>query len=112
MSAGTSGHARHTRIAGRPIHRLGLDHRSAWERVQVPHRAAASPRALAHEPVVTEIGPHPTITVDLNGAARYRRRPRRPATSVPFTAVLNGPERTTTDNREAASTCVVPHPRR
>jgi hypothetical protein len=30
------------------------------------------------------------------------------ATSVPFTAVLNGPERTTTDNHEAASTCAVP----
>jgi hypothetical protein len=34
------------------------------------------------------------------------------ATSVPFTAVLNGPERTTTDNHEAASTCALPHPRR
>jgi hypothetical protein len=32
------------------------------------------------------------------------------ATSVPFTAVLNGPERTTTDNTNAASTCAVPHP--
>jgi hypothetical protein len=31
------------------------------------------------------------------------------ATSVPFTAVLNGPERTTTDNAEAASTCAVRH---
>jgi len=34
------------------------------------------------------------------------------ATSVPFTAVLNGPERTTTDNHEAASTCTVHGPRR
>jgi hypothetical protein len=34
------------------------------------------------------------------------------ATSVPFTAVLNGPERTTTDNHEGASTCAVPRPRR
>ena len=34
------------------------------------------------------------------------------ATSVPFTAVLNGPERITTDNHEAASTCTVPHRRR
>jgi hypothetical protein len=31
---------------------------------------------------------------------------------VPFTAVLNGPQRTTTDNYEAPSTCAVPHPRR
>jgi hypothetical protein len=34
------------------------------------------------------------------------------ATSVPFTAVPNGPERTTTDNHEAPSTCAAPHPRR
>jgi hypothetical protein len=34
------------------------------------------------------------------------------ATSVPFTAVLNGPERTTTDNHQAAPTCAAPHPRR
>jgi hypothetical protein len=34
------------------------------------------------------------------------------ATSVPFTTALNGPEQTTTDNHEAASTCDVPHPRR
>jgi hypothetical protein len=33
-------------------------------------------------------------------------------TSVPFTAILNGPEQTTTDNHEAASTCADPHPRR
>jgi hypothetical protein len=32
------------------------------------------------------------------------------ATSVPFTAVPNGPERTTTDNTEAPLTCAVPHP--
>jgi hypothetical protein len=30
------------------------------------------------------------------------------ATSVPFTAVLTGPERTTTDNHEASSTCAIP----
>jgi hypothetical protein len=29
------------------------------------------------------------------------------ATSVLFTAVLTGPERTTTDNAKAASTCAV-----
>jgi hypothetical protein len=34
------------------------------------------------------------------------------ATSVPFTAVLNGSQWTTTDNTSAASTCAVPHPRR
>jgi hypothetical protein len=34
------------------------------------------------------------------------------ATSVPFTAVLTGPQRTTTDNNEPALTCTVPRPRR
>jgi hypothetical protein len=34
------------------------------------------------------------------------------ATSVPFTTVLNGPEWTTTDNDQVASTCAVPHSRR
>jgi hypothetical protein len=34
------------------------------------------------------------------------------ATNVPFTAVLNGLRRTTTDNHEAASTCAIPDPRR
>ena len=33
-------------------------------------------------------------------------------TSVPFIAVLNGPDRTSTDNHEAASTCAVPDPRK
>jgi hypothetical protein len=34
------------------------------------------------------------------------------ATSVPFTAVLTGPERTTTDNTKAAWSCAVPYLRR
>jgi len=34
------------------------------------------------------------------------------ATSVPFTAVLNGPQQTTTDNPAACSTSAGPHPRR
>jgi hypothetical protein len=34
------------------------------------------------------------------------------ATSVPFTVVLTGPERTTTDNAKAASTCAEFCPRR
>ena len=34
------------------------------------------------------------------------------ATSVPFIEVLNGPQRTTTDNAAARSTSAGPHPRR
>jgi hypothetical protein len=34
------------------------------------------------------------------------------ATTVPFTAVLTGPQRTITGNATAASTCAVPPPRR
>jgi hypothetical protein len=34
------------------------------------------------------------------------------ATSVPFTEVLNGPQRTTTDNAAARSTSAGPHPHR
>jgi hypothetical protein len=41
-----------------------------------------------------------------------RRRPQRRATSVPFTEVLNGLQRTTTDNATARSTSAGPHPRR
>lgn len=34
------------------------------------------------------------------------------ATAVPFTPVLNGPQRTTTDNHQAALTSAVRHPHR
>jgi hypothetical protein len=74
---------------------------------------AASPPGSGHEAMVTEDGPHPTTRVEPTA------RPGTPgvildgrATSVPFTTVLNGPKRTTTDNHEAASTCAVPHPLR
>jgi len=62
-------------------------------------------RALANDAVVTE--DEPDATVKLN-----RRRHGVPgviltgrATNVPFTAVLTGPERTTTDNATEAATC-------
>jgi hypothetical protein len=66
-------------------------------------------RRLAHEAVVAEDRPHPTVTVN-------RRRQGVPgcqvilasrAASVPFTAVTTGPERTATDNTKAASTYAV-----
>ena len=69
-------------------------------------------RALAHEAVVTEDGPHPPVEAEPTVPRRARVILAGRATSVPFTAVLNGPERTATDNHEAAVTCAVPRPRR
>jgi hypothetical protein len=67
-------------------------------------------RALAHETVVIDDraspcgqGVEPTAQLD-TGVIQGGR-----ATSVPFTAVLTGPQRTTTDNAEAPSTCTAPH---
>jgi hypothetical protein len=67
-------------------------------------------RALAHETVVTDDwalpcgqGGEPTAQPG------YRVIQGGRATSVPFTAVLTGPQRTTTDNAEAASTCTASH---
>jgi hypothetical protein len=76
----------------------------------LPTRLPRTLRALANEAVVTEDGPHPTVKVEptarpVPGVILDRR-----ATSMPFTAVLNGLERTTTDNHKAGSTCAVPHP--
>jgi hypothetical protein len=67
-------------------------------------------RTLAHEAVVAEGGPHPPVKGGANGATVWRVILADRATSVPFTAVLNGPERTTTDNDEPASTCTIPRP--
>jgi hypothetical protein len=69
-------------------------------------------RALAHETVVTEDGPHPPVEAEPTAPRYARVILAGRATSVPFTAVLAGPQRTTTDNHEAASTCAVPRHRR
>jgi len=69
-------------------------------------------RALAYEAVVTEDEPRRTVrvqpTAQLDTGVILDGR----ATSVPFTAVPTGPQRTTTDNAEAASTCAASHLRR
>jgi hypothetical protein len=69
-------------------------------------------QALAHEAVVTEDGPHPPVGAEPTAPQCARVILAGRATSVPFTAVLDGPQRTTTDNHEAPSTCAVPRPRR
>jgi hypothetical protein len=63
-------------------------------------------RALGNDAVVTEEGPYPTITVAPTAPRGARVILTGRATGVPFTAVLAGPERTTTDNTTAAVTCV------
>jgi hypothetical protein len=65
-------------------------------------------RTLAHEAVITEDGPHPPVEAEPTASRYAKVILAGRATSVPSTAVLNGPERTTTDNHEAASTCAVP----
>ena len=81
-------------------------HRLARQDRRITH-CGTSFRRLANEAVITMDGPHPTVTLGANGTTRCRSLNRR-ATSVPFTAVLAGPERTTTDSTLAPSTCAVP----
>ena len=54
-------------------------------------------------------GPHPTVKLGANGTTRARSLTSR-GTSVPFTAVPTGPQRTTTDSTLAPTTCAVPIP--
>jgi hypothetical protein len=74
---------------------------------KMPHRLPRRLRRLAHE-AVSYPGWASPCRRGWNRGLRYvpcakLDFPGR-ATSVPFTAVPNGPERTTTDNTEAAST--------
>ena len=69
-------------------------------------------RAIAQETVVTEDGPHPPVKVEPSAPRCVRVILTGRATSVPFTAVSDGDERTTTDNARTASTSVIPQPRR
>jgi hypothetical protein len=69
-------------------------------------------KRLANDVVVTEGACHPAAELGANGLTKKQRRPPGRATSVPFTAVLHGPQRTTTDSHEAASTCATPRLRR
>ena len=79
------------------------------------------PRAAASPAGACQRGKWPSSTGDespLHASSCRRRQVRTTlvlagrATSVPFTTVTTGPERTTTDNAKAASNCAVPFPRR
>jgi hypothetical protein len=66
-------------------------------------------RRLGNELVDTEDGPHPMVKCWSNVPPCAPSRPRGRATSVPFTAVTTGPQRTPTDNHTVAATCTVHH---
>jgi hypothetical protein len=71
-------------------------------------------RTLASDAVVTtEDEAHPAAELRANGVIRWPGGILSGCgTSVPFTAVLAGPERTATDNTTAAATCTArPTPR-
>jgi hypothetical protein len=67
---------------------------------------------LAYETLATEGGPSPRVKAGPSGATAYHVILTGRATSVPVTAVMTGPERTTTDKAKAASTSVVRYLRR
>jgi hypothetical protein len=79
-------------------------------RLRIPRDLCRGPAALANEADVTGVEPHhavelvPTLPGPMNVVLSGR------AASVPFTTVLTGPERTTTDEAPAPPTCVVPFP--
>jgi hypothetical protein len=73
----------------------------------ISRSAAASRRALAHEAVVAEDAARPTAEMADNGATEYRVILGHRATSLPFTAVLAGSQRTTTGNSRVSMTCSV-----
>jgi hypothetical protein len=63
---------------------------------------------LAHRTVVTEDEPHPTVAVEPAPPSCIRVALTGRATSVPFTTVTTGSERTTTDNTPTAVSCAAP----
>jgi hypothetical protein len=89
--------------------RTGASQASATGRGRRARKDAAAPRSrLASDAVVTEDGPNPEAELRANGATGHRRILHGRATSVPSTTVLNGPERTTTDNTKAARPAPLP----
>jgi hypothetical protein len=81
---------------------MGL--RSSGSGVRLPRALGA----LAHGAVVTEDGSHRTVTIKPTAQPDTGVILGGHATTVPFASVLTGPQRTTTDNHEAASTCAAP----
>ena len=96
-------------VPGRPIgpwsRRTGAPEASATgrDRKTLPRRV----RGLPTTQVVTELRPHPPVKAGANGATPYLVDLASRATSVPFTTVTTGHERTATDNSTAASTCAL-----
>ena len=86
---------------------------SRWRRVRVSYPAAASPAGSCPR----GRGHRGRAAPKRSGWGQPRGQvPASSSTAVPQAChsqqVLNGPERTTTDNHEAGSACAVSHPRR
>jgi hypothetical protein len=75
-----------------------------------PVRLPRALRALAYEPTGHRRRASPSSQGGPNGATGTRVILDGRATSVPFTTVTTGPERTTTDNTMAAATCAASPP--
>jgi hypothetical protein len=107
-----SGHETSEELQGTVPSCLDLTHCSPVEVGSNPTRTCRGPAALANEAGVAGVEPHPAVELvpTLPGPTNVVLAGR--ATTVPFTAVLTGPERTITGNATAASTCAVPCRRR
>jgi hypothetical protein len=74
--------------------------------------AAALRSRLANDAVVTEDRPHPSVKAGANDTTVRRVNLAGRATSLPFTPVMTGQQRTTTDNTKTAPACIVARLRR
>jgi hypothetical protein len=77
-----------------------------------PTGPARGPAALANEAGVAGVEPHPEVGLVPSQPGPTNVVLAGRATTVPFTAVPAGPQRTTTDNATATSTCAVSCSRR
>jgi hypothetical protein len=106
---GASGQCRRTRIAGdRPstaLTRAAEAHGTGFE--SHPTATAGPETSLANEAGVARAELHPSVELMPTPPGRMNVFLVGRATSVPFTAVPTGPERTTTDNATQAMTCAV-----
>jgi hypothetical protein len=84
-----------------------------WRLLCRPQQHAA-PRFMTKSPYRFQHPGRASLASELGAVAARceRRRLAGRAISLPFTAVLTGPQRTTTDNAGAASACVISRFRR
>ena len=110
-SAGTNGHDRYAKSAGRRICTSTTSAAARTRRrVRIPPAGCRGPgRPLANEAGVAGVGPHPAVKLVPTPPGPTNVVLVRRATTVPFTRAPTGPQRTTTDNTTPVLTCAVPH---